>query len=84
MTRPHVDAAVRDLSRRLLPEAEQLAPQMADRIRAEIEMYRGAGAVSAEALDASCCDNLKYVLGNLAGTLLVDGEIPRATGVARA
>ena len=84
MPTPQVEPAVRELSRALLPEAPELARVMADRIRAEIAVYRDGEAVPLAELDASCCDNLRYVLGNLAGTPVVDEQVPRVTGVARA
>jgi hypothetical protein len=84
VTGSDVDPAVRELSGRLLPESDELAPLMAARIRAGIPLYRDGRTVPVAALDASCSDNLRYVLGNLAGTPVVDREEPRATGVARA
>jgi hypothetical protein len=84
MPKTEVDPAVRALSQALLPEAEQLAPVMAARIRAEVAFYADETSVSAPALDASCCDNIRYVLGNLAGEPVVQNEVPRATGILRA
>jgi PucR C-terminal helix-turn-helix domain/GGDEF-like domain len=78
------DPAVRALSQALLPEAEQLATAMAARIRAEVALYADETLVSAAALAASCSDNIRYVLGNLAGTPVVQSEVPRATGRLRA
>ena len=84
MPTPEVDPAVRALSRTLLPEADQLAPLMAARIREEVGFYADEVAVPAAVLDASCADNLRYVLGNLAGAPVVTNEVPRATGAVRA
>ncbi|HEY2296694.1 MAG TPA: helix-turn-helix domain-containing protein [Jatrophihabitans sp.] len=84
MSTTDVAPAVRALSRALLPEAEQLAVAMAARIRAEVAFYADETLVSAEALDASCCDNVRYVLGNLADQPVVQNEVPRATGNLRA
>ena len=84
MAVPDVEPAVRELSRALLPETPVLARDMADRIRAEVAVYRDEQLVSRAELDASCGDNLRYVLGNLAGAPVIDGQAPRATGTARA
>jgi hypothetical protein len=79
-----VDRAVRELSTTLLPRATELAAGMADRIRAEVPVYAEGRFVSGEELEASCADNLRYVLGNLAGQDAVRHEVPYATGVQRA
>jgi hypothetical protein len=79
-----VEPAVRDLCTALLVEVDDLAPGMAERIRDEIPVYREADGVPRTALDESCRDNLRYVLGNLAGLALVDESAPRKTGTARA
>lgn len=81
---PVVEVAVRDLCSVLLVEVDELAPGMAERIRSEVPLYREAGGVGREELDDSCRDNLRYVLGNLAGLALVDENAPRTTGRARA
>ncbi len=81
---PEVAPEVRDLSRRLLPDATRLGHRMAERILAEIPLYAAGDAVSLEDLYASCADNMRYVLGELAGEPSVTLEAPRATGAARA
>jgi hypothetical protein len=83
MTTPDVDPAVAALSKSLLPESDQLALGMAERIREEVRLYRDAEIVSDEELVESCQDNLRYVLGSLAG-YPVRSDPPRRTGVARA
>lgn len=75
---------VRDLSRRLLPEADQLGAQMAERVCAEIPFYAEGQLVPLEDLTRSCSDNTRYILGQLAGEQRVSVEPPRATGAARA
>jgi PucR C-terminal helix-turn-helix domain/GGDEF-like domain len=79
-----VDPTVRELSATLLPRAEELALGMADRIRAEVPLYAEGQFVSVEELNASCIDNLRYVLGNLAGQRAVRPDVPHATGAERA
>ncbi len=79
-----VDAAVRDLSATLLPRSEELAVSMAERIRAEVPLYAEGQVVTPEELMASCAENLRYVLGNLAGLPGVGRDVPRATGAQRA
>jgi hypothetical protein len=63
---PVVEPTVRDLCRALV-EVDDLAPGMAERIRSEVPLYGEAGGVLRKELDESCRDNLRYVLGNLAG-----------------
>jgi len=81
---PDVDAEVRELSRRLLPEVDALGRRMAERILAEVPLYAEGRLVTVEQLSSSCADNLRYVLGNLAGDGAVSIDSPRATGTARA
>jgi len=76
--------ALRELSASLLPQADGLAGGMADRIRAEVPDYRDEQLVSDEELLRSCAENLRYVLGNLAGVPRLQGDVPRAVGLARA
>jgi hypothetical protein len=80
---PEIAPEVRALSRRLLPEADVLGERMADRLRAEIPLYGDGALVSSEQLVASCRDNTRFVLGQLAGESRAD-LAPRATGAARA
>jgi hypothetical protein len=75
---------VRELSRRLLPEADQLGARMAERVCAEIPLYAEGELVPLEQLTASCCDNTRFVLGQLAHEPQVSIDAPRATGTARA
>jgi hypothetical protein len=79
-----VDPVVGELSAALLPQADDLAVGMAERIRAEIPIYAGGQVLSDQELHASCADNLRYVLGNLAGAPAVGPDVPRATGAERA
>jgi hypothetical protein len=79
-----VAAEVRELSRRLLPEAEQLGVRMAERICAEIPLYAEGQLVPYEQLTASCLENTRYVLGQLADEPRVNIVAPRATGISRA
>lgn len=79
-----VDAALRDLSASLLPESEALGAVMAARIRADVALYRDEALVSDHELNLSCADNMRYVLGNLAGTPQVGPDSPLTTGTQRA
>jgi hypothetical protein len=74
---------VRALSRRLLPDADALGARMAGRLCAEIPLYAEGRLVSSEQLVASCRDNIRFVLGELAGEPR-SAVTPRATGAARA
>ena len=58
---------VRELSRRLLPESDQLGARMAERICAEVPLYAKSEVVSVPELTSSCVDNVRFVLGQLAG-----------------
>ena len=82
--RAHVEPVVRELSARLLPEAAALGALMADRIVAEIPTYADTRLLPREDLVASCTDNLRFVLGNLAGMPAISIDAPRATGERRA
>jgi hypothetical protein len=78
-----VDPAVVALSRDLLPETDDLAREMADRIRAAVPVYRDESVIADAEHVKSCADNLRYVLGSLAGDVVPD-DPPRRTGAARA
>jgi len=75
---------VRALSRRLLPDVEALGTRMAERVLAEVPYYAEGQLVELDQLVASCQDNLRFVLGNLAGDGGVSVDSPRATGRVRA
>jgi hypothetical protein len=81
---PDVAPEVRELSRRLLPEADLLGARMAERICAEVPLYAEGQLVALDQLTAACCDNTRFVLGQLAGEPHVSIDAPRATGAARA
>lgn len=78
-----VNPVVATLSRALLPETDDLAREMADRIRAEVPLYRDESVITDAEHVKSCADNLRYVLGSLAGDVVLD-DPPRRTGSARA
>lgn len=80
----NVAPEVRDLSSRLLPEADQLGAQMAERICAEVPFYAEGRLVTLDDLTASCSNNTRFILGQLAGERHVSIDPPRATGAARA
>jgi hypothetical protein len=82
--RADVDPEVRALSRRLLPEADQLGRRIAERLREEIPFYAGNPVLGFDEVVASCTDNVRYILGNLAGDAGVNLDSPRLTGTARA
>lgn len=75
---------VAELCGRLLPEAAELGRDMAAMIKAEIPLYRDGQVVPDDELDAACTDNVRYILGNLAGQVGVSDDAPRRTGAARA
>jgi hypothetical protein len=79
-----VAAEVRELSRRLLPEADGIGARMAERICAEIPLYAEGQLVPYEQLTASCVDNTSFVLGHLADESRMNVAAPRATGISRA
>lgn len=74
---------VRDLSRRLLPEAESLGHRMAERIMAEVPYYADGQVVAFDQVAASCTDNVRYVLSRLAD-IDASADTPRVTGSTRA
>lgn len=84
MTLSAVDPQVRELSRLLLPDADALGERMGDRIRAEVAWYAENQVLTAEEVDRNCADNVRYVLGTLAGQEHVEGDAPRVTGIDRA
>ena len=84
MTAPALDPLVRDLSRALLPQVDEFAQRMAERIRSGEPLYAEGLAVSPEELRKSCRENLLYVFGRLAGEPNIGTEAPRATGSRRA
>jgi len=74
---------VRELSRRLLPEAEALGLEMAERVVADVPFYRDTRLVSREQVNGACVDNMHYVLSQLAGEH-PSADAPRRTGQMRA
>ncbi len=84
MREPEVAPEVSALSRRLLPECDALGIRMAERICAGIPLYAEGQVVDLDEVTASCADNLRYVLGILAGDSRASLDSPRATGTARA
>lgn len=78
------DPVVADLCARLLAESDRLGRDMADRIRVEIPYYRDGGMVDDEELVTSCTNNVRYILGSLAGLTNTNADAPRRTGAARA
>lgn len=79
-----VDPEVRALSRRLLPEADQLGLRIAERLREEIPFYAENPVLGFDEVVASCADNVRHILGRLAGELDVSLDRPRLTGTTRA
>ncbi len=75
---------MRELSRRLLPEADQLGVRIAERLREEIPFYAGNPVLGFDEVVTSCTDNVRYILGKLAGDEAVNLDSPRMTGAARA
>lgn len=78
------DPVVADLCRRLLAESTQLGEAMAERIKTDIPAYRDGEIVADDALVDSCINNVRYILGSLAGEPGVSIDAPRRTGSARA
>ncbi|WP_147384902.1 PucR family transcriptional regulator [Nocardioides cavernaquae] len=83
MTTRDVDPTLQALSRRTLPDAAELGLQMAERITAAIPAYQGEH-IDFEDVVSSCTDNVRYILGILAGQPSIDRDAPRATGLRRA
>lgn len=79
-----VGEALRTASARLISRSEEFGQLMADRVEAEVGLYRDTDAVPRERLEVSCIDNLRYVLSGLAGTQVVAADVPRAVGRERA
>jgi len=79
-----VDPQVRELSRLLLPDADDLGKRMGDRIRTEVSWYAENTVLTAAEVDRNCADNVRYVLGILAGDDRVELNAPRVTGIDRA
>jgi len=80
---PDVAPEVRSLSRRLLPESETFGLRMTERICAQVPEYAEGQFVGIDEVVRSCTDNVRYVLGILAGDR-VSPDSPRATGATRA
>lgn len=78
------EPSVRTLSRRLLTMVDDLARELADRIRRAEGHYRRADGVPADDLWESCRNNLRHILTQLAGDAPLDVEAARATGQRRA
>lgn len=79
-----VDPEVRALSRRLLPEADQLGLRIAERLREEIPFYAGNAVLGFDEVVTSCTDNVRHILGRLGGETATDLDRPRLTGTTRA
>jgi len=84
MTLGQVDPQVRELSRLLLPDADALGARMGERIRAEVPWYAENQVLTADEVDRNCADNVRYVLGILAGETGGEHDVPRITGIDRA
>ncbi|HEY3006760.1 MAG TPA: helix-turn-helix domain-containing protein [Micromonosporaceae bacterium] len=78
------DPSVRALSRDLLTKLDDLAAQLADRIRAAEVLYRDERVVPAGDLSRSCRHNLEHILTQLAGDARSNVAPARATGRRRA
>lgn len=57
---------------------------MGDRIRAEVDWYASNAVLTAAEVDRNCADNVRYVLGILAGEMPRGLDQPRVTGIDRA
>lgn len=79
-----VDPQVRELSRLLLPDADALGARIGERIRAEVPWYAENQVLTAAEVDRNCADNVRYVLGILAGETGAEHDAPRITGIDRA
>jgi hypothetical protein len=78
------DPGVRALSHDLLTKLDDLAAQLADRIRAAEALYRDEQAVPSTDLWRSCRHNLEHILTQLAGDAPGNVAPARATGRRRA
>ncbi len=78
------EPSVRALSRRLQSKLDDLATELADRIRrAEVHYSRGHGVPKGD-LWQSCRNNLRHILTQLAGDAPLEVEAARSTGRHRA
>jgi hypothetical protein len=84
MTASKVDPVVRELSQSLLASVDELGERMAERIADQAPAYADERVVSRAELSESCRDNLRFVLGNLAGQAEFGVDAPRRTGARRA
>jgi hypothetical protein len=84
MTATSVDPVVRELSQALLARVDELGDRMAERIAAQAPAYAEEQVVSRAELVESCRDNLRFVLGNLAGQPELGIDTPQRTGMRRA
>ena len=78
------EPSVRALSRKLLTMVDDLARELADRIRRAEGHYRRADGVPPDDLWESCRNNLRHILTQLAGDAPLDVDAARATGRRRA
>jgi hypothetical protein len=78
------DPSVRALSRDLLTKLDDLATQLADRIKAAEALYRDERVVPPGDLLRSCRNNLDHILTQLAGDARSNVAPARATGRRRA
>lgn len=78
------EPSVRALSRRLLTRVDDLAADLADRIRHGEAHYARAQGVPRDDLWGSCRNNLRHIFTQLAGDAPMEMEAARATGRRRA
>ncbi len=82
---PDVHARLRDLAATLLPRVEELGVELTAHLMDEIPMYRAGDLVTPEDLRVTSTDNLRYILGRMAGLPgVAERATPEATGTARA
>ncbi len=81
---PTFAETVRDLCTALLPQSDDLATRMADRIRREVPAYVDNPLVAAEDLERSCAQNLRDILSTVVGRPGPNIAAAQATGARRA
>ena len=84
MSRRNVEPSVARLAAALLEALDPLTEELADRITAQIEIYKVQTLVSRAELKRSLTQNLAHILGQLSSEKQADLDAPRQIGRARA
>jgi hypothetical protein len=84
MASADIDAQVMQIGSAMVHRLDELAPQVASSVRANVEFYSSNQVVSDEELLASCTENLRFLFGGLHAGEPFDTAPAVATGAARA